>query len=145
MVARSRVSDDALDSLNLDHQYGERQDDGPTSAYAIMACATRSCSSPRTSKVVVTCAMLTMGCSNPRDPALAPPIAVASPDAEVVWGQASEVSGTQVMRVDLIRGRTGGGSSGYAELTNILFLDPDEKAGRFKLSREQVFDIPALK
>jgi hypothetical protein len=69
----------------------------------------------RTSKVAVICAMLATGCSDPRDPALAPPIAVASPDAPVVWGQASEVSGTQVMRVDLIRERSGGGSSGYAE------------------------------
>jgi hypothetical protein len=36
------------------------------------------------------------------------------------------------MRVDLIRERSGY-SSGYAEITNILFLDPTEKAGRWLL------------
>jgi hypothetical protein len=83
-------------------------------------------------------ALLAVACSSQRDPALAPPIAGASPEAQLRWGGASQIPGTQVMRVDLIRERSGY-SSGYAEIRNVLFLDPTEKGGRWLLSDSRHF------
>jgi hypothetical protein len=82
--------------------------------------------------VLFACGCSSPGCSGSRDPALAPPIAGAKPEAKLIWGAANEVPGTQVMRVDLIRERSGI-SSGYSEVRNILFLDPAEPPGRWLL------------
>jgi hypothetical protein len=77
-----------------------------------------------------------IGCSSGNDPALAPPISGGSPDPKLTWGMSAQVAGTRVMRVDLVRERSGY-SSGYAEIRNILFLDPSEKAGRWLLPDRQ--------
>ena len=88
--------------------------------------------------VLIASVAFVCGCSSPRDPALAPPIAGAKPEEKLVWGAANEVPGTQVMRVDLIRDRSGL-SSGYGELRNILFLDPADPAGRWLLPDSNYF------
>ena len=79
------------------------------------------------------CGMAAVACSSQRERELAPPIGGASPDASVTWGRASQVPGTEVMRIDLVRERSGLSSGGYAEVRNILFLDPAEKAGHWLL------------
>ena len=78
-----------------------------------------------------------------KERALAPPIAAASPDPQLIWGKAVQVPGTQVMRVDLIR-ESPGLSKGCPEIRNILFLDPAEKAGHWLLPDSRHFVAESL-
>jgi len=60
---------------------------------------------------------------------------VADSNAHLSLGRASVVEGTNVMRADLSldRGGKGFSSGGYSETRNILFIDPDQKEGRWLL------------
>jgi len=64
-----------------------------------------------------------------------PVAAVADANAHLLLGRASVVKGTNVMRADLSLDRGGKefSSGGYSETRNILFIDPDQKEGRWLL------------
>jgi len=67
------------------------------------------------------------------------PLPSALSDPRLFLGQASLVPGTSVMRADLLLHRDSGGfsSGGYAEVRNVLFVDPAEKDARWLLPDDQ--------
>jgi hypothetical protein len=62
-----------------------------------------------------------------------PPLAGPGSQRQLAFGRAALVSRTDVLRVDLVRQGSGYDSGSYAEVRNILFLDPATKAGRWLL------------
>jgi hypothetical protein len=64
-----------------------------------------------------------------------PLVAGSESDPRLVLGSASVVAGTEFMRAELVlhRGGAGFSSGGYAEIRNVLFIEPGEKAGRWLL------------
>jgi hypothetical protein len=89
--------------------------------------------------------MTAVSCSNRAEPALAPPIAGADVQQGLVWGGATQVAGTRVMRVDLIRERSDFSSGSLSgEVRNILFLDPADKAGHWLLPDNRHFFSESL-
>ena len=65
------------------------------------------------------------------------PVQAADSRAPLVLGRVSMVAGTNVMRADLFANRKGlefsSGGGGYGENRNILFIEPDHKAGHWLL------------
>lgn len=61
---------------------------------------------------------------------------VADQKSHLILGRVSVIPGTNVMRADLLTDREGkvlGSGSGYSETRNILFVEPDQKEGRWLL------------
>ena len=83
------------------------------------------------------CALVAKDCNEAAERARAaqvpPPIAGPGSQKQLAFGRAALVSGSEIMRVDLVRPGSGYEYSSYAEVRNILFLDPATKAGRWLL------------
>lgn len=83
------------------------------------------------------CSLVARDCNQAAERARAaevpPPIAGPASQKHLAFGRAALVTGTEVLRVDLVRSGSGYDYASYAEVRNILFLDPATKAGRWLL------------